>query len=221
MLAHVLKIDGYIDEVGVQIMKLSMRLELSQTNIDNANHPSDLYRALADHYSDPGVALARLIYALRILGHRRYGCRAIRELELLEQKPEPFDPSSSVVKQDADLDDFCLHQCLALACQVLPKESYESFINHFSPILNINPKTVNTPCEIVTQLIEKDKISAKNYLDLMEEALIKSRLSDREIKEYMENCNMISKLSGYMIVNNIIDCTIMYLYNVIQIAVSL
>lgn len=45
-------VDDHIDDNSVEIMKLGLQMELTQTERDNAKRPSDLYHALANHYQD-------------------------------------------------------------------------------------------------------------------------------------------------------------------------
>ena len=188
-----IKIDEYIDEGSVEIMKLSMRLELSQSELETAKHPSDLFHGLSKYYDHLEIVVARLMYALKILGHKRYGQRAIRELEQLPQTPETFHPDTDV-KHGTCLENFYLHQCLALACRMVPNgESANRFVTHFANILKINPSTVSTPCEIIIKLIERDKICSKNQLNLLEEAFVKLNLSDSHIRDYTENCKRLCK----------------------------
>ena len=163
-----------------------MRAELKQDLRDTVKGLSDFYNVLKTKY-DNHVALSRMIYALEILGHRRYGCRAVRELErLLQCKPEPFNPFTDL-RSGIDTHDFCLHQCLAIACRILPEESNKYFKIHFAKILKVNHQTMKTPCEVITKLLEHDKITFDNQLDLVEEAFIKSKLSESKIKEYHES----------------------------------
>lgn len=188
-----MKLDDYIDQESLEIMKLSMRLELSQAELESVRYLSDLFRTLEKHYDNSEVLLARFMYTLKILGHGRYGERAIRGLESLQQKLNPFSLDKDL-KRGVDFDNFCLHQHLALACSMVPKEGNKCVIRQFARMINVNPSTVSTPCEIVTKLIESRKITVKNQLDLVEEVFIKSKLfSEDQLRKYRENCELISK----------------------------
>ena len=72
-------VDRHIDNSSVEIMKLGLRTELTQTERDKAKTASDLYYALANH-TDSEALLARYVYALEKLGRRRHGYRAVRKL---------------------------------------------------------------------------------------------------------------------------------------------
>ena len=188
ILQWVLKVDEYIDQESLEIMKWSMQTELSLTERDKVKQPSDLYHALKNSYKDPAVLLARFIYALERLGHRRYGRRAVRELEVAHCPPR-FD----LANLKADRNNFILHQCLAMVCCILPRDCYDSFIAYFAKKLGVNPKKFQTPCHILTKLLERKFITPDNQLDLIEDALIKVELSENKIKEYIESCLTIGK----------------------------
>lgn len=116
----------FIDEEGLAIMKLSMLSELTQTECESIARPSDLYHALETYYPDKDVQLARYIYALEKLGHRRYGCRAIRALDK-QHRPKPFNLDQLPKKVDQSV--FLVHQRLAVLCCMLPKDNYENSLN--------------------------------------------------------------------------------------------
>lgn len=176
-------VDNWIDEESLEIVKLGMRAELNQDLRDGVKRPSDLVNALTVHYTIP-IAVSRIIYSLEILGHRRYGYRSIRYLQQhLNQKVKPFDPSSDL-RAGVHPQKFCLHQCLAVACQILPEEHKGSFAKHFGKKLSINPKTMKTPCNVITRLLERDEVDFENHIDVIEEAFIKSKLSESKIKRY-------------------------------------
>lgn len=168
-------------------MKLGMHSELTQPEIDNAKKPSDLYHALAKHHSDQTESSARFIYALRMLGHKRYGCRAVREL------PGEF-PAFDVAKLEVEKQhQFLFHQCLVIACRLLPRKCYHGFVAHFAKKLKVNPDNFDTPCSILTKSLKKGFITPDNQLDLLEEAFIKAELSENKIKEYAESCQELGK----------------------------
>ena len=189
-LQWVAKVDDYIDGESVNILKLSTRSELTQEQREKINCPSDLYRTLANHYTDSEVQLARFIYALRKLGHRRYGYRAVKELGQ-SNIPIPFD----LTKVSGDQNDFLLHENLAEFCCMLPQDSHASFITYFAKnLLKVNPFIFKSPYEIITKALESNILTPDNHLNILEEALIKINISESKIKVYIENCQRARKL---------------------------
>lgn len=188
----VVQLDDLIDPESLEIIKLSLRSELKQTQLDNITRSSDLYNALKNSkvYDDEHSILARIMYALMVLSHRRYGHNALRRLGK-EQCQSPFKISSLPARVDHAKFSMC--QCLATACVVLKPENNERFIKHFANQLEINRNTVKTPCEIFVKMLQSDKITSENYHDLIEEAMVKSHLSDEKIEEYQKRCENISK----------------------------
>ena len=180
--------DEYIDSESIEILKLSTRSELTQRERDEVKRPSDLYHALANHYSDPAVQLARFIYALEKLGHRRYGSRAVRELG--QANGIIFDHT----KLNGDTNIFLLHQHLADLCCMLPNTYQSKLIDHFAKELQINPSTCKTPCEILTKALEKEILTADDHINVIEDALIKVGLSENKIKVYIGSCQRAGTL---------------------------
>ena len=127
-LKWVAKVDDYIDAESLAILKLSAQSELTQNERDGVKCASDLYRALAKHYTDLKVLLARFIYALEKLGHRRYGYRAIRVLPITD-RPAPFDHSKLQPKVAES--EFIFFQRLAALCCMLPRSYHTNFIAYF------------------------------------------------------------------------------------------
>ena len=162
---------------------------MKPAQLETVQSVANVYDALRHVYDTEGNVLARIVYALRILGHRRYGYFAIRKLQ---QTLPSFDPHTSLPK-GVDCDEFYFYQCLATVCRVIPEENEECFIKHFSRLLEINPNTVKSPCKILVRLIVGSKLGCENYLDLIEDALIKSKLSESVIREYLDSCDKICK----------------------------
>lgn len=183
-----MKTDDFITRESVDIMKLSMRCELTQKERDTAHKCSSLYYALTNHYKKED-SLARFYYALKILGHRRYGCRAARELE---GTPQEFDVAAKV--QDHNKSDFILHQCLAIVCRLIPSEYYRGFITHIAKELRVNPDLFNTPCDVLIKALEENYFMSTNQFNLIEDALIKAGLSESKIREYVESCQDLGRL---------------------------
>lgn len=184
--------DDYIDAGSLDILKLSVRSELSQDECEKVKSVSDLYHALAKHYADPIVLLARFIYALENLGHRRYGHRAVRELS--RYSLPPFDLTMAKLRPEMTGNDFILLQRLAVLCCMLPESCYPKFISHFAKKkLNANPSIYQTPCDILTKLLLELIITTDTLFNEIEEALIKVELSESQIKEYFDNYEKIGK----------------------------
>lgn len=165
-------------------MKLGMRGELTQTERDAAHRPSDLYHALVKHYEEP-VALARFIYALENLGHRRHGHRAVRQLsEFSIPKPGRFDPVANMSREEVK--SFQFYQCLVDVLVHLEEEYYPKLISHFTKtyLQGINPNTIDSPCALFTQLQDKAIIKRGNT-DILADGLRKIgdyRNADRVVK---------------------------------------
>ena len=185
------KLPDLIDQGSLEIIKLGLRSELKQVQLDTIRSVTDLYDVLQRVYDDPEKVFARLVYALTLLGHRRYGKFAIRKLP---QRPPEFNPLTSLPAH-VDPESFFLHQCLATVCRIIPEEgdTIERFIKHVAKLMCVNPSTLKTPCEALIKLLELVKIDQVNHLDLIEEALIKCGVSENTIKEYLTTCDEISK----------------------------
>ena len=171
-------------------MKLSVLSELSETQCDNIVAASDLYNALKKLYTEEEVALARFIYALEKLGHRRYGCRAIRDLED-HYHPPPFDFANLDAKVDRK--DFILHQRLAVLCCMLPEDNYKDFITYFAKKESANPKLFHTPCQILKKVLQSGSIPPHDLINEIEEMLIKTKVSEAAIRELFDNYQRIGK----------------------------
>ena len=140
-------------------MKLGMRGELTQTERDAAHKPSDLYHALAKHYKEP-ITLTRFIYAIEKLGHGRHGRRAVSKLsEFSVSKPEKFNPATYMTEDKLKL--FHLYQCLVDVLVHLEEEYYPKLITHFAKtcLQGINPSTIDSPCALFIQMLEREVIT--------------------------------------------------------------
>lgn len=183
------KVDAnYIDEDGLDIMKLSVRSELSEIDCESIKSSANLFHALEKPYPNKDVQLARFIYTLEKLGHRRYGCRAIRKLDE-RYCPPPFD----VGKQVADIDNFVVCQRLAVLCCLLPKDSYSKFITHCAKKCECNPTKCKTPWGILVECLNREIITYENHLDQIEDALHEAGLNESEVEEHFKHYNKISK----------------------------
>ena len=160
--------DDHIDTESLDIMKLGMRGELTQTERDAADQPSDLYHALVKHY-EPPVALARFVYALERLGHRRHGRRAVNELsEFFISIPDQFTAAAHMTEDNVEA--FLLHQSLVDVLVHLEEEYYTKIIPHFAKtcLRGINPNTIDSPCALFTQMLETGVITTANTDRLVE-----------------------------------------------------
>lgn len=185
-----IKVDDYITVESLDIMKLSVRSELTETECDKIKAASDVYRELAKHYTDPEVLLARFIYALEKLGHRRYGYRAIRELKEC-YRPSPFNFTK--LSEKTDKNDFILRQRLALLCCMLPEDYSVNFIHHLAKKMQANPQIFKTPCQILKIAVEKSIITPDSHVNEIEEALIQANLPEVKIQELVANYNKIGE----------------------------
>ena len=183
------QLDDLIVPESLEIIKLSLRSELKQVQLESIGSSADLCDALRGVYDDEQKVLARIMYALKVLGHRRYGYYALRKLQQTVTLPTEFD--LSCLPTIVDHDKFCLYQHLATVCRVLPRENYDRFIKHFATQLEINHSTVKTPCEVLVKMLLADKISCENHEELIEEAMIKSHLCDDALKIYQTRCGEI------------------------------
>lgn len=174
----------------MEILKLSYRSELKQDQLDDATSVCDIYNALKRVYDDERTIVARIVYSLKILGHRRYGWFAIRKLE---QEPAPFSLAS--LPGSINHDEFFLYQSLATTCKVIPEEYIQDFVKYFAKQMRINHNTIKSPCEALTKMLDEANIDCSNYVDVIELAMIKCKVPDLVMKEYNDSCNRISKLS--------------------------
>ena len=180
-------IDPLIDDKGFQIMKLSMRSELSQDERDKAKHPSDLIcKSLRKHYHSPEEIVSRIHYSLEILGHRRYGYRAVNKMKEYVQEVTPFDIKS--LPREIEWREFALHQCLAIVCRLVSSPSEGAFIHRCVKKLGHNPENYETPCDILTELLALDRLTPDNHKAVIEEAMIEAGVSENILKEYHEIC---------------------------------
>ena len=189
-LQWVTKVDDYITVESLDIIKLSVQSELTETECNKIKVASDVYHKLEEHYSDPEVLLARFIYALEKLGHRRYGHRAIRELKEC-YRPSPFDFNKLLAKTDKN--EFILRQRLAVLCCMLPEDYSANFIRHLAKKVKVNPQKYTTPCQILETAIQKTFITPDSHVHEIEEALIQANLPEIKIRELFDNYNKIGK----------------------------
>ena len=156
-------VDRHIDNSSIEIMKLGLRTELTQIERDKAKTASDLYRALANHI-DSEALLARYIYALEKLGRRRHGYRAVRKLsEFSIEKPVKFDPASKPLE-------FSFHQCLVDISVHLDTSCHSRLIAYAAKAFldGANPRLIQSPHELLINLLQMRVISKDDQKDLVE-----------------------------------------------------
>ena len=171
--AWTLRVDDHIDEESLEIMKLGMRRELTQVQRDEAKSPSDLYRALECHYrfQDSSVCLARFIYALKRLGHRRYGHRAIRQLrDFSIVEPTAFHPAAYLGENDLKIFKFLQSLVEVLVALKGKQNMQQKLIKYFTEkhLNRANPSNIKTLCSLFTLLLEKEVITADRPQPLTE-----------------------------------------------------
>lgn len=189
-------LDKDIDREGLEIMKLSMRCELRQDQVENATKASELCYHLIEVYERPEVVLTRIIYALEILGHRRYGYRSVRKIENAYTRPlASFD--TTMLPERVNKENFLLRQYLAVACRHISEECSRHFIAICANRLHQNSKIFTTPCAVITKLIEESVVTVDNHEDYMEEIMVEANVSESQLKQYHDICRRISKLHQY------------------------
>ena len=167
-----------------------MYSELVQTERDNANSPSDLLHCLKKKYITPTLLYARFIYTLEIVGHRFYGYRAIRKMEKVYTPPH-FDVATQL-HSTINTDEFILHQCLAIACRLVPENTWDSFIFHCAEKLNHNRNRYTTPCQVLTKMLQEGVLMTENHEDIVEEVLVKAGISESVLHKYHKSCTKIT-----------------------------
>ena len=162
----IIRVDQHIDPESLEIMKLGMRSELTQVQRDRVKNPSDLYHELECRYrfqvSSDSVCLARFIYALKGLGHRRYGHRAVKQLsEFSIAKPKAFNPAAYMGEKD--LKKFKFLQTLVYILVQLKEEhkTQQELIKYFveAHLNKTNPSNIKTLCSLFTLLLESEVIT--------------------------------------------------------------
>lgn len=171
-------------------MKLSMHSELTLTERDSARSPSDLLHCLKKKYITQTLLYARFTYTLEIVGHRFYGYRAIRKMEKVHTSSH-FDVATQL-HSAINADEFILHQCLAIACRLVPENSWDNFIFHCAEKLNHNHNKYTTPCQVLTKMLQEGVLTTENHEDIVEEALVKAGVSESVLHKYHKNCTKIT-----------------------------
>jgi hypothetical protein len=195
---EIVKTDDLFDDKGLELMKLSMHEELTQTEKDGAKSPSDVARCLKEHYDNPQDLLARFIYTLRMLGRRHYGHRAARNLEkAFGSRWHPFDNNIIMVprKSKVDRQRFFLYQHLVTACRLIPQERCDAFVHQCAKLQNLEINAGKyTPCQVLIKLLHKNKLTCDNQEDFMEDAMVKAGVSESILEEYEKICNKINSM---------------------------
>ena len=174
-----------IDKESLDIIKLSMHNEISEDFRENTKSLSQLYNHLKSRYNnDPTKTIVRLIFALEILGHMRYGYRAANVLKKLFKDDPPALDMSPAMKED-----FLFQQLLAIACKLLPSNCYKKFIRYCAKQMRHNQRLYRTPCEVIRVLISTTTLTKDNCSEFMEDALIKAGLSESKLQMYSNQCS--------------------------------
>lgn len=165
-------VDNHIEKSSIEIMKLGLRTELAQVEMEREKFPSDLYRKLEKKYSRPEVLLSRFIYALEKLGHRRHGFRAVRKLnEFGIMKPKQFNPADEII-DPAKVQLFNFYQCLVEICRDLEVSYYKRLSTYSTKTFlgGVNPKlpTCKTPWKLFVNLLDHRIISEDDQTRLLE-----------------------------------------------------
>lgn len=152
-------------------MKLGLQSDLLQDDLDKATRPSNLYNALVKRRLanewDQEVLLARFVYALEKLGHRRYGFRAVRKIENFGiKRPAEYCP----VGEQAKVKEFHFFQCLVEICVHLDVKHYRPLYKysakmHFN---GTNPKLITAPAHLLTLLLYEGVITIDKQEHLVE-----------------------------------------------------
>ena len=170
-------------------MKLGMRSELTQVQRDEAKSPSDLYRALECRYrfQDSSVCLSRFIYALKRLGHRRYGHRAIRQLrDFSIIEPTAFHPADYLGENDLKIFKFLQSLVEVLVALKGKQNTQQKLIKYFTEkhLNGANPSNIKTLCSLFTLLLEREIITVDRAQCLIE------ALKEVGATRISEQCNL-------------------------------
>ena len=197
VLKEIIKTDDLIDDKGLELMKLSMHEELTQSEKEAAKSPSVLAVCLKKRYDNLEDLLARFIYALRMLGRRHYGHRAARNLEKTFSSLTRCHPFDNMVptKSKVDRQRFLLYQHLVTACRLIPPEHCDAFVHQCAKIKNleINERKY-TPCQVLIKLLHENKLTCDNQEDFMEDAMVKAGVSESIMDEYENICTKIDSM---------------------------
>ena len=146
---------------------MGLHTDLQETELETAHTPSDIYNLLFEKHSLE-VSLSRFIYALEKLGHRRYGFRAVRKSrELSIEKPSPYVPVGDREK----VQKFNFYQCLVEICVHLDHKKYYRRLSAYCASLLLdgaNPYNMETPCQLLIQLLHRDIINKDDQNKLVD-----------------------------------------------------
>lgn len=110
--------------------------------------------------------MARYVYALERLGHRRYGFRAIRRLnEFSIEKPVQFDPTMCSNPLESNF-----YQCLVDINVHLNTSCHPRLIAYAAKALldGANPELIKSPHELLLKLLQMRVISKDDQRNLVE-----------------------------------------------------
>ena len=168
----IIRVDEHIDQESLEIMKLGMQSELKQIDTEKAERPSDLYHALECRYQyqEPSVCLARFIYALKRLGHRRHGHRAIEQLNYFIPEPTEFHPATYMSRNDLKMFEFLQNLVGILVSLKEKHKMQQKLIKLFAEkhLNRTNPNNIKTLCSLFTLLLQREIITADRPQALIE-----------------------------------------------------
>lgn len=175
-----------------------MRSEFRQAELDTANKASDIYNILANKHDK---AFTRFVYALEKLGHRRHGFRAVRKLkEFSIKKPSQYMPSG----RKHEVQKFNFFQCLVEICVHLDANLYSRLFAYSAKVLlgGTNPNTFETPCKLLTRLVNKGVIHTEDQTKLVEGLRIIGADKCIEYIHYYRHLNNLPEMTGMEIMEN-------------------
>jgi hypothetical protein len=131
------------------------------------------------------VCLARFIYALERLGHRRHGYRAIDQLsDFSIVEPPDFHPATYLGRDELKIFRFLQNMMKVLVC--LKGDTQQKLIKYFTDkhLHGTNPSNIKTLCSLFTLLLEREVISPDKTQALAE------ALKEVGATDVSERCNL-------------------------------
>ena len=196
-------VDDHIDKSSLEIMKLGLRGDVKEGELEKAKSPSDLYNILTKsrlaNKHDSDIILARFVYALEILGHRRHGFRAVRKLKDNSiRKPTQYSPTGN---QD-EIREFNFFQCLVQICVHLDNKHYQPLFNYSTKIYlsGINPSNFNKPTQLLTRLLHERIITTEDQNCLVEVLEIVRADKCIEYIHRYRHMNNLSEITGIIFI---------------------
>ena len=144
-------------------MRFSFRAEIPLALLERASCLLELFLLIKDYYNgDETAALSRLVYTLNLMGHKRFGRKAVREMRKYNlSEPPEHDPSGDPRKAQ-------LYQCLAeIGRRLTDHEEYQ--IRRFCARalgLNLRAQSLISMVALMALLVQEQKITEENQIDL-------------------------------------------------------